>query len=84
MNTRYLTNIRSDYNNTPPLELYSLPHCLPRHPLEQALPGDGDCTGRDDLAGGVHSQPDHPGAGLPLLCQEASRVGQVVARPSYR
>ena len=77
MNTRYQSNLKSVYNNTPVIELYSLPHCLSRHPLEHTLQGDGNCSGRDDLAGGVHCQPDHPGAGLPLLCQEASRAGQI-------
>ena len=58
-------------------ELHPLPYCLPRHPVEQTLPSDGVCPGRDGVAGGVFCQPDNTGASLSIFCQETVRVGEV-------
>ena len=71
------SNIEEMKHHNSSAELHPLPYCLPRHPLEQTLPSDGVCPGRDGVARGIFCQPDNTGASLSIFCQETVRVGEV-------
>ena len=49
-------------------ELHPFPHCLPLHPMEQTVPGDGECPGGDGVAGGIFCQSDNTGASISRIC----------------